>query len=52
VGNDDSQPSGPGTITRITAHQIEVQWKGEIAGRYRRSQLHGLRHVTVSWGGS
>jgi len=52
VGNDDCQPSGLGTITRITAHQIEVRWKGEIAMRYRRAQLHGLRHVTVSCDGS
>jgi len=45
VGNDDCMPSGPGTITRITAHQIEVWWEGEAARRYRRAQLHNLRHV-------
>jgi hypothetical protein len=31
VGNDDSKPRGPGTITRITAHQIEVWWEGQAA---------------------
>jgi len=45
VGNDDCMPSGPGTITRITAHQIEEWWEGEAARRYRRTQLHNLRHV-------
>jgi hypothetical protein len=52
VGDDNCQPSGPGTITRITAHQIEVRWEGETARRYRRAQLHGLRHVTVTFSGS
>jgi hypothetical protein len=47
MGKDDCQPSGPGTITRITAHQIEVLWEGEAAGRYRRAQLHNLRHVKL-----
>ena len=44
MGKDDCQPSGPGTITRITAHQIEVLWEGETPRRYRRAQLHNLRH--------
>ena len=44
MGKDDYQPSGPGTIIRITAHQVEVLWEGETAKRYRRSQLHNLRH--------
>ena len=39
MGKDHCQPSGPGTITRITAHQIEVLWEGEAARRYRRAQL-------------
>jgi hypothetical protein len=43
MGKDDCQPSGPGTITRITAHQVEVLWEGETARRYRRAQLHSLR---------
>ncbi len=47
MGKDDCQPSGPGTITRITAHQIEVLWEGETARRYRRAQLHNLRHVKL-----
>src|SRR6516162_1123432 len=47
MGKDDCQPSGPGTITRITAHQIEVLWEGEAARRYRRAQLHNLRHVKL-----
>jgi hypothetical protein len=29
VGKDDCQRSVPGTITRITAHQVEVLWEGE-----------------------
>jgi hypothetical protein len=44
AGKNDYQPSGPGTITRITAHQVEVLWEGETARRYRRTQLHNLRH--------
>ena len=44
MGKDDYQPSGPGTIIRITAHQVEVLWEGETARRYRRAQLHNLRH--------
>src|SRR5215813_10146488 len=28
AGKNDYQPSGPGTITRITAHQVEVLWEG------------------------
>ena len=47
MGKDDCQPSGPGTITRITAHQIDVLWEGETARRYRRAQLHNLRHVKL-----
>ena len=46
-----SQPSGPGTITRITAHQIEVLWEGEAARRYRRAQLHYLRHEKLVFRG-
>ena len=44
MGKDDYQPGGPGTIIRITAHQVEVLWEGETAKRYRRAQLHHLRH--------
>ena len=47
AGKNDYQPSGPGTITRITAHQIEVLWESEAARRYRRAQLHNLRHVKL-----
>ena len=47
MGQDDCQPSGPGTITRITAHQVEVLWEGEAARRYRRAQLHNLRQVKL-----
>jgi len=47
MGKDDCQPSGPGTITRITAHQVQVLWEGETARRYRRAQLHNLRHVKL-----
>ena len=51
MGKDDCQPSGPGTITRITAHQIEVLWEGETARRYRRAQLHLLRHEKLVFRG-
>ena len=44
IGEDDYQPSGPGMITRITAHQVEVRWEDETARRYRRAQLHNLRY--------
>src|SRR5262249_45952389 len=47
MGRDDCQPGGPGTITRITAHQIEVLWEGEAARRYRRAQLQHLRPVKL-----
>jgi hypothetical protein len=47
VGKNDYQPSGPGTITRITAHQVEVLWEDETARRYRRAQLHNLRHAKL-----
>ena len=50
AGKDDCQSSGPGTITRITAHQIEVLWEGETARRYRRAQLHLLRHEQYIFG--
>ena len=45
---ENCQPSGRGTIIRITAHQVEVLW-GETAKRYRRAQLHNLRHVKSSF---
>jgi hypothetical protein len=48
IGKDNCQPNGPGTITRITAHQVEVLWEGEAARRYRRAQLHNLRHALIS----
>src|SRR6476620_7890399 len=51
IGRDDCQPSGPGTITRITAHQVEMLWKGATARRYRRAQLHNLLHVNHLCGG-
>jgi hypothetical protein len=47
MGDDDCQPSGSGTITRITAHHVEVLWDGETARRYRRAQLRNLRHVKL-----
>jgi len=47
MGKDDCKPSGPGTIIRITAHQVEVLWEGETARRYRRAQLHNFRHVKL-----
>jgi len=44
MGKDDYQPCGPGTIVRVTAHQVEVLWEDETARRYCRAQLHNLRH--------
>ena len=32
MGKDNCQPSGAGTIIRITAHQVEVLWEGERRG--------------------
>jgi len=52
MGNDTCQPNGSGTITRITAHQIEVLWESEPARRYRRAQLHLLRHENLISRGS
>ena len=45
IGDDGYRPSGPGTITRITAHEVAVRWDGGAVTRYRRAQLHNLRHV-------
>jgi len=47
VGKNDYQPSRPSTITCITAQQVEVLWEGETARRYRRAQLHNLRHAKL-----
>jgi hypothetical protein len=41
MGTDDCQPSGPGTITRITAHQVEVLWEGETARLSPRATAGG-----------
>jgi hypothetical protein len=51
MGRDACQPNGPGTVTRITAHQIEVLWEGEPARRYRRGQLLLLRHEKLIFRG-
>ena len=45
IGKDGYQPAGLGTITRVTAHELEVSWDGERVIRYRRVQLYNLRHV-------
>src|SRR5438034_11285278 len=42
IGKDGYQPAGPGTITRITAHEVAVRWDGETVVRYRRAHLHNL----------
>jgi len=47
MGNHACQPNGSGTIIRITAHEVEVLWEGEAARRYRRAQLHNLRHENL-----
>jgi hypothetical protein len=46
-GMDGYQPAGPGTITRITAHEVEVRWDDGTVTRYRRAHLHNLRHVKL-----
>jgi hypothetical protein len=51
MGNDACQPNGCGTVIRITAHQVEVLWEGEPARRYRRAELHLLRHETLIFRG-
>jgi hypothetical protein len=45
IGKDGYQPTGLGTITRITAHEVEVRWDNETLVRYRRVHLHNLRHM-------
>jgi hypothetical protein len=47
VGKDGYQPTGLGTITRISAHDLSVSWDGEQVMRYRRVQLYGLRHAKL-----
>ena len=44
IGDDGYRPIDPGTITRITVHEIEVRWDGGSVTRYRRAHLHNLRH--------
>jgi hypothetical protein len=43
----DGQPTGRGTIARITVHEVEVRWDGEVVMRYRRAHFHNLRHVEL-----
>jgi len=45
IGKDGYQPTGLGTITRLTAHEVEVRWDSETVMRYRRAHLHNFRHV-------
>src|SRR6266446_6599534 len=45
IGKDGYQFTGLGTITRITAHEVEVRWDSETVMRYRRVHLHNLRRV-------
>src|SRR5437870_9920280 len=47
IGKDGYQPTGLGTTTRITAHEVEVRWDGGTVTRYRRAHLHNLRHVKL-----
>jgi hypothetical protein len=47
IGSDGYQPAGPGTITRISVHEVDVRWDGGTLKRYRRVHLHNFRHVTV-----
>ncbi|MET0631821.1 MAG: hypothetical protein ABWY92_13245 [Xanthobacteraceae bacterium] len=47
IGKDGYQPAGLGTITRVTAHDVQVRWDGGTVTRYRRAQLHNLRHAKL-----
>jgi hypothetical protein len=47
IGRDGDQPTGPGTITRISAHAVEVRWDCARTTRYRRAHLQNLRHVKL-----
>jgi hypothetical protein len=47
INKEDSQSSGQGTITRITAHAVEVRWDNESRMRYRRVHLHNFRHANI-----
>ena len=50
IGKEACQPAGLGTITRITAHAVEVRWDSGAGTRYRRAQLHQLRHANLGFG--
>ena len=45
IGNGGYRPAGPGTIARITVHEVDVRWDGGILKRYRRADLYNLRHA-------
>jgi hypothetical protein len=47
ISNCGYQPNGPGTIARITVHEVDVRWDGGILKRYRRADLHNLRHLPI-----
>jgi hypothetical protein len=47
IGKDGYHPAELGTITRITAHEVEVHWDCGTVTRYRRAHLHNLRHVKL-----
>jgi hypothetical protein len=47
IGDDADCCTGLGTITRITAHAVEVRWDGRTTTRYRRAQLYHLRHAKL-----
>jgi hypothetical protein len=34
IGKDGYQPAGFGTITRVTAHELEVSWDSKRVIRY------------------
>ena len=50
IGREAAHSAGPGTITRITAHAVEVRWDGGPGTRYRRVQLQYLRHANLVFG--
>jgi hypothetical protein len=47
ISKDGYQPTGPGTITRISVHEVDVRWDGGTLKRYRRVHLHNFRHVSL-----
>jgi hypothetical protein len=48
IGKEANEPARLGTVTRITAHAVEVRWDSGTGTRCRRAHLYHLRHVNVA----